>query len=259
MEHIRLSVSKTKTYINCPKAYQFSYILKMPKKERDYHVFGKFVHKVLEDFHLAYIAGCTDSYPKAMTKYFKEALQNEEFLGKLTPDQKAESKSILTNYLNIIKENPFNVVSCEDKFELPIRDEKVEVVLNGMIDRIQIDPDGVYHVADYKTSKTSQYLQNDYFQLLTYAFILINKHPEITKVRGSYVLVRNNFEHVTKEFEIDEIMTVVPKYLEYGYNMMTDQKFEPKTSPLCNYCDFQDSCEEGKKKKLKIGETTWTI
>lgn len=233
----------------------------MPKKERDYHTFGKFAHKVLEDFHLAYIHGSKNSFREEMTIAYRRALEDPEFKEKLTDEMRIESKSIMTKYLKIISEQPFNVVECEAKFEQSIHDDKVEVVLNGMIDRIQIDEDGIYHVADYKTSKSSKYLKEDWFQLLTYAYILLQKHPDITRVRGSYVMLRNDFEYITRDFEKEEILTVVDKYLQYGYKMLTEEQFKPNPTPLCNFCDFQDSCEAGLKKRVNTfnnqGEISW--
>jgi small GTP-binding protein len=71
-----------------------------------------------------------------------------------------ECKETFLVYLKILSEQKKNntlenVIACEKEFNLNI-DNKV--LLNGMIDRIQIDPDGVLHVGDYKTVKNKKYL-----------------------------------------------------------------------------------------------------
>ena len=73
MSDFKLSVSKTKTFIDCKKKYNFTYILKMPRKEFAFHTLGKFCHKVLEDFHQLYIDGCKDPYNETFSKCFKNA------------------------------------------------------------------------------------------------------------------------------------------------------------------------------------------
>lgn len=243
-EEIRLSVSKTKTFTDCQKKYQFSYVLKLPRKEFTYHTFGKFCHQVLEDFHLAYINGSKDPYNITMTIVFKKAWLS--YKDKMTPEMKRECWDIINQYLKLINDDGVSkILSCEKKFELNI-DNKV--ILNGMIDRIQMDDDNTLHVCDYKTTKNKQYIKNDFFQLLTYAYVLLCEDPSLEKIRASYILLRHNFEYITKVFYKDEILKVKDKYLEYADTILSETEFKPTTSKLCGFCEFLDSCDEGKNK-----------
>ena len=71
-EDLRLSVSKTKTFLDCKAKYKFCYIEKLPRKDWDFHTFGKFCHKVLEDFHNAYVKNnSTEPFNIEMGKAFK--------------------------------------------------------------------------------------------------------------------------------------------------------------------------------------------
>lgn len=257
---LRLSVSKTKTFLDCRKKFKFSYIEKLPKKEWEYHVFGKFAHKVLEDFHQIYLNGCDDPYGTTMTKCFKAA--REEYKSSMTPEMTKECFNLINQYLKIItddKKNGLtaNVIAVEKNFELKVGDH---LTLNGMIDRIQMDPDGVIHVADYKTSKSKKYLANDFFQLLTYAYIIISENPDIDRVRASYIMLRHDFEYITKEFTVPEIMAIEEKYLKYAESINTEEEYAAHPTALCSYCDFLDICPEGKSKsfgKAVYGEVAW--
>ena len=260
-EDLRLSVSKTKTFKQCKKQFQFNYIMKLPKKDRDYHIFGKFCHKALEWFHQQYIDGSTEPYSATMTQGFKEAWT--EFKDKMTPEMKKECWDILNRYLAIVtkdKQNgvPLNVISAEKRFDFALSEN---IVLNGAIDRIQLDADNVVHVADYKTTKNKKYLKNDWFQLLTYAYVIITENPSIEKVRGSYILLRHDFEYVTKEFLKDEILTVKDQYIEYAKSINTETEYEPNPTALCNYCDYLEHCPAGKSKAYNnqnvYGEVNW--
>ena len=85
----RLSVSKTKTFLQCKKQYEFVYVHKLPRKDRDYHVFGKFCHKALEDFHNAYIKNTTTNpYNVEMGIAFKSAWQEVKHV--MTKEMKTE-------------------------------------------------------------------------------------------------------------------------------------------------------------------------
>lgn len=260
LEEFRLSVSKTKCFLQCKKQYEYSYILKLPKKERDYHIFGKFCHKVLEDFHNIYINGSAEPPNKIMTTCFKDA--KKEYQGKMTPEMIKDCFAILDTYLKKItkKEPPessSNVIACEKPFNFLINDR---VVLNGMIDRIQLDPDGVVHVCDYKTVKNKKYLKDDFFQLLTYAYVIASEDPSITKVRASYILLRYDFEYMTQEFGIDEINSIKEKYINYANQILEEKEFKPTPSKLCEFCDFLDVCKEGTAFVSPIttyGEVKW--
>ncbi len=259
-EELRLSVSKTKCFNQCKKQFEFSYILKLPKKEHDYHTFGKFCHAVLEVFHMAYINGSQEPYNIIMGQAFKEAWL--EYKDHMTPEMKKECWELIDKYLRIVSQDKknnlsANVIGCEKHFEFKISDN---LILNGMIDRIQIDADNVIHVADYKTTKNKKYLKNDWFQLLTYAYTIINEDPSIEKVRASYILLRHNFEYITTEFSVPEILKVKDQYLEYARQINAETEYVPNPTALCNYCDFLNLCPEGKTKSFNqnvYGEVNW--
>jgi len=257
---LRLSVSKTKTFLDCKAKFKFCYVEKLPRKDWEFHTFGKFCHKVLEDFHNLYIAGCLLPYNVAMTDCWKAAWL--EYKDKMTPEMKKECWSIIDKYLRLVSKDkekglPANVISVEKRFEIPIGEN---IILNGAIDRIQLDADNVIHVCDYKTVKNKKYLKNDFFQLLTYAYVIITEDPSITKVRASYILLRHDFEYITTEFDRDDILKVNDKYIEYAQQMNTEKEFKPNPTVLCNFCDYLDKCPEGKSKAFNqniYGEVSW--
>lgn len=258
-----LSVSKAKTFADCKAKFRFQYIEKLPRKEWEHHIFGTFSHEVLENFHKMIIGGRDDEFHLIMKDAFKSAYEN--WKEKLSQQQLDEIKPIFKSYLQKIKKEKENntlpkVTDVEKKFYINIDDK---VLLTGFIDRVQIDPDGVVHVADYKTTKNKKYLK-DYFQLLTYAFVLCLEDPTIKKVRASYILLRHDFDSIKKEFTRDEIFEIEEKYLKYADDICNEKIFIPKPTNLCKYCDFLDSCKEGKRFVQKIsgsssefGQTDW--
>lgn len=259
-DELRLSVSKTKTFLDCKAKYKFCYIEKLPRKEWEFHTFGKFCHSALEFFHKQYIDGCLLPYNITMGDAFKHAWA--EHKERMTPEMKKECWGILNKYLALASKEkqsgyPANVIAAEKRFDFQIADN---LVLNGAIDRIQLDADNVLHVADYKTTKHKKYLKNDWFQLLTYAYVLYCEDPTITKVRGSYVLLRHDFEYITTEFSLNDILSVKDKFEDYASQMRTEKDFTPNPTALCNYCDYLEHCPAGKSKafnKPTYGEVNW--
>jgi RecB family exonuclease len=253
-------VSKTKTFIDCKKKFQYAYIEKLPRKDWEHHTFGKFCHKVLEDFHNAYINGSTEPFNKTMSQAYKDAIV--EYNDKMTPEMKKDCWKIIDQYLRNItqakKDNSLpNVLACEKSFDIPLSEK---VSLNGMIDRVQLDADNVVHVCDYKTVKNKKYLKNDFFQLLTYAYIMINEDPSIQKIRASYILLRHDFEYITAEFSASEINQIKDKYLDYAQQILEEKEYPPNPTPLCGYCDYLNLCPQGKSKVFDqhiYGEVAW--
>jgi RecB family exonuclease len=175
---------------------------------------------------------------------------------------KKDCWEILNKYLALITKDkqkglPANVIKVEKRFDFAITDN---LVLNGAIDRIQLDADNVVHVADYKTTKNKKYLKNDWFQLLTYAYVIVSEDPTIEKVRASYILLRHDFEYITTEFSKEDILAVKAKYEAYAEQMRNEKEFAPNPTALCNYCDYLNSCPAGKAKSFNqniYGEVAW--
>lgn len=255
-DELRLSLSKSKTFTDCAKKYHYTYIQKLPQKEFIHHKLGKFLHKILEDFHLVYINGSEKPYNITMSECFKAA--KTEFI--LSSESQKEAYEMIDNYLKYIaNDNSFikTIIAVEKRFDFHITDN---VVLNGMIDRIQLDTDGIYHVADYKTTKNKKYLKNDWLQLQTYAYVILTENPNIERVRGSYILLRHNFEHITKEFTKGEIQEIKNKYETYAKQIEEEQLWRANPTKLCAWCSFLDVCDEGNaliNPKLTHGETNW--
>jgi len=258
-----LSVSKVKTFKDCKAKYKFTYIDKLPRKEWDFHVFGKFLHDVLEKYHIYKLAGDI----RHNTIVMDEALASgiEAYKEKLSASQEAECRDIINQYLkkidyeDLVEETP-QVLAVEKDFNIDIDGL---ILLNGFIDKVQNDYDGVLHVADYKTTKNKKYIKNDFMQLKTYAYVMCLEDPSIEKVRTSYIMLRHNCESIIKEFSRNEIMKMEQVFLDYADEIRAEKLWAPKITPLCAYCDHLEVCGPGrnftndKKGFNKFGVTDW--
>jgi hypothetical protein len=275
---LTLSVSKAKTFKECQAKFKFAYIEKLPRKERDYHIFGKFLHEVLEKFHKELLNGNTDQNNIIMSKCFKSAY--ETFKEKLNADQIKESKEIITKYLKKLEYDKIfgkesQILSVEKEFYININDR---ILLNGFIDRIQLDYDNILHVGDYKTtllldkknlegmfteSEKYKRYKKDVFQLKTYAYVMMLEQPDLQEVRTSYIMLRHDFHQIDKVFKREEIMLMGDEFIKYADKIEEEKLYRPTVTPLCPYCEYaeKDICKPGfdyteaQKEKANIGKS----
>lgn len=261
---LSLSVSKTKTFEDCKAKFKFCYIDKLPRIERDFHTFGKYLHQVLENFHKALIETPSrrDDWLTVLDEAWDAAYK--EYEDKMTGLQYKEAREIVEEYKALLKEEGLpTVIAVEKPFYINLNKK---VLLNGFIDRVQIDPDGMVHVADYKTTKNPKYLK-DFFQVMTYCYALCLEDPSIKKFRASFILLRHNFDYLTQEFTREEVISVAEKFIKAASNIEEEKLWRPNPQFLCKYCDYLDHCKSGKnyltkkgvleKKKPTVGIRKW--
>jgi len=252
----RLSVSKVKTFDSCKAKFKYSYIEKLPRKDWEHLTFGKLLHAVLEEYHKQRLNGDAREAHELMSSTYNDEIGSWT----VTNSQKNECIDILQKYIQywteLEKENKApTILSVEKNFFIDIEGQ---VLLNGFIDVVQRDPDGILHVADYKTSSAAgkSFLKKDEFQLLTYAYVMFLENPEVEVVRGSYILLRHDFESYIWDFKREDVMEKIgSKFIQYAKDISEEKLYRPKTSRLCSYCDYISSCEAGKIEVF--GDTTY--
>lgn len=234
---IKLSASSTKTFEQCRRKYYYTYIEKLPKKSWGHLILGTFCHKVLELFHKKWKEDQNVDLVDLIGQCFAMARADQEFAGKMSPEQLSDAKEMIQNYLYSVEKHGMpNVLDVEAPFELTVD----KYVLRGFIDRIDVDKDGIFHIVDYKTTKNEKYLED--FQLLVYGMALKSKYPYIERFRGSYVLLKKSSRLITNEYTVSDIYKCEKKILDFGRRIEQEQKWEKSPSSLCNWCDFYDTC-----------------
>ena len=251
------SYSKVSAYKSCPKAYKYIYIDKLPRLDKPYFSFGSCAHLILELFFKEYLNGSKDLIEDVMKRSFMAAL--DKYKPKLTKEQIDEVFIIMQTYLNILvqQEKLPNIINIEKKIWVEL-DNKI--IFNGFIDRVQLDYDGILHVADYKTTKDDRYLK-DRTQLLLYAYFLYLEDKNLTRVRTSYIMLKHGMKTLVEEHNIDELVKAKDKLLETCDIINNDKLF--RATPIiwrCRNCDYIDRCVEGRKlvfNKQTFGQIEW--
>jgi putative RecB family exonuclease len=243
-----LTPSKVSAFTNCPLAFRFTVIEHRPEPPSPHAVKGTLVHSALEGLFWRHEAGVRTPEVAAseLERAWEELQSDQEFMElDLSEDEAssflADARVLVGNYFQLEDPNAVRVVGVE----LGVEVEEEGMRLRGIIDRLDIGPDGSLTVIDYKTGKapSARYEQSRMGGVQTYALLcekLLGRAP--TEVR---------LLHLRDPVVISARPT--PQTLR-GQQQRTNavwgaieracatEDFRPKTGPLCNYCHFKSSC-----------------
>lgn len=238
-----LSVSRCKCYEDCPRKYNYNYIAKLPRKEWEHFDLGELVHGALELFHKEYKSDlCIPPNPANIMKVAFQTTQSaieKEKNRPLSNDVISGAKNMLREYMFSLKQRGIcsEIISIEDAFNIRLNNK---YSIQGFVDRLDLDPDGIYHIKDYKTSKSIKYMKP--FQLQAYGIYLINKFPQVDRFRGSYIMLKFNGQHVSYDFNKEDVDKIKRSLIEMADQISEEERWITKPSKLCDFCDYKDPC-----------------
>ncbi len=248
-----LSPSSMNSYLNCPRSFLYSEILKIPVYDAvsDNASYGSAIHKTLENaVKRAKEAGL---YPDKAEIFedFKYNLGKQKFDSQNTRDQLVARgiKSLEGFYKNFIQipasriyatELYLNHVPFEDKF------------LKGFVDRIEKNSDGTYEVYDYKTggakSKTKISDGGEYENYLNqlrfykFAFETLYNGAKVTKAGIIFAEESDKNYYITLTDEDNEIIKNKIKYVYDNIDAMNYNSAE-ENEETCKYCAYKEFCK----------------
>jgi putative RecB family exonuclease len=244
-----LSPSRAGDFRQCPLMFRLRVIDRVPEPPSIAPRLGTLVHAVLEHvYDLAARERTLDAAKAMLDGEWAAMLAKEPDLESLfdSPGHRetffADARERLATYFTM--ENP-------QRLEPAGREEFVEYQLDdgpnlrGVIDRVDVAPDGSIRVVDYKTGKTPhpRYGQQAKFQMRFYALLierLRGRRPALLQLLylrdgGTVVLHPTDEDLAQIEFEIRELWAQITAAARSG-------EFRPQKSKLCDWCNFQSLC-----------------
>ena len=243
-----LTPSKVVAFTNCPLAFRYSVIEHRPEPPSPHAVKGTLVHSALEGlfWNHAPAARTRAAAGHELARAWAELGSDPEFIElALGPDDAAaflaDADTLIENYFRL--EDPTTVHTIG--VELGVEIENDGLRLRGIIDRLDIGPDGALTVVDYKTGRapSERYEQGKLGGVQTYALLcekLLGRAP-----------VEVRLLHLREPVAISAVAT--PQTIR-GQQRRTsavwnaieracaNEDFRPKVGPLCNFCHFKPSC-----------------
>lgn len=224
---------------------------RVPEPASSAATLGTLVHSVLEDIYDLPARERTPAAATAMVEpLWRTMVAKDPELADLHADVAAESvwladaRTRVERYFTM--ENP-------QRLEPAAREEFVQwqlddgPLLRGVIDRVDVAPDGSIRIIDYKSGKQPlpQYGQAASFQMRFYALLverLRGRKPAILQLLylrdgGTVVLRPTDQDLELVEHEIRELWDDILMSARTG-------TFRTKKSKLCGWCSFQDICPE---------------
>jgi len=254
IEHI--SVSRGKSYKQCPYYYKLKYHDKVPNpgEEPFYFVYGKIIHKIAE-CHVA------EEGARTIKEISKDVLGGKieiEF-GKTAPALPADYRARLPGHLRAL-ERLNTKIGCsgitEYKFRYDLEKPNSKFV-TGFIDRI-ILRDGKAWIIDYKTTKKGPFRENKHSvrrdpQLRMYSKVVQKEFGiEPENIRAALFYVED--EEVIDASYTEESLVAVERELLELYDSIKSHPPEEARGTVgnhCKRCEYRDMCpffRSGQKK-----------
>jgi putative RecB family exonuclease len=243
-----LTPSKVSAFTNCPLAFQFTVIEHRPEPPSPHAVKGTLVHTALEGLFWNHAgAGRTEAAAAGeLERAWAELASDPEFmeLGLSAGEADAflaDAGVLVGNYFRL--EDPTTIRSIG--VELGVEVEQDGLRLRGIIDRLDMAPDGALTVVDYKTGRapSARYEQSRMGGVQTYALLcekLLGRAPvevRLLHLREPVVLSAVATPQTLRgqEQRTVAVWTAIERACATG-------DFRPKTGPLCNFCHFKPEC-----------------
>jgi putative RecB family exonuclease len=248
------SPSSLSCFENCPKQYWFRYVEKAPVDTEGIEAFvGKRVHEILERLYRFVGEGLVPSLERVLYRYhqnwaaaFDPGRIRIVRVGTEAAHYRRHGARCLENYYR--RHYPFDADETVG-LERPIRfhlDEGGRYAVRGIIDRIARSRDGVLEIHDFKTGRRvprQEEVDRDR-QLGLYELGLRAQWRERGPVRLVWHYALSNQVRVSTR-SAEQRESLREETARWIDRIRAEERFEPRPSALCGWCEFRDRCAAG--------------
>ncbi|HET7279065.1 MAG TPA: PD-(D/E)XK nuclease family protein [Dermatophilaceae bacterium] len=245
-----LSPSRAADFKQCPLLYRFRAVDRLTAPPSPAAARGTLVHAVLEHlFELPAAERTPDAAMALLRPRWAALVEAEPGLAAMIDDAEhlseevwyAEARALLETWFTL--EDPTRLEPAER--ELYVETDLEGLVLRGYVDRLDIAPNGAIRVVDYKTGRSpaESFEGKALFQMKFYALVLWRTRGVVPAMLqlvylGNGEVVRYSPDEADL-MGLERNLKAVWQAIERA---ATTGDWRPRTSRLCDWCDFRHLC-----------------
>jgi putative RecB family exonuclease len=242
-----LSPSSISAFKECPLAFRFSYLERLPEPPSPWASKGTLVHRALEllmcrPAHDRTLDAALADLDRART----ELADDPEFAGLELADDEwalfhADAEQLVHKYFELEDPSSVHPIGLELKLEAHVGAAR----LRGVIDRLDLDADGELVVTDYKTGgvPTEQWENRSLGGVHVYAVLceqMLGRRP--ARVQLLYLQKPEAIISVPTDQRAAGVAQRVNALWRAIETACARDDFRPHQSRLCDFCAFQPYC-----------------
>ncbi|MGO9557581.1 MAG: RecB family exonuclease [Acidimicrobiales bacterium] len=244
-----LTPSKISAFTSCPLAFRFSVLERLPEPPSLPAVRGTLVHRALQLLFTYADEGERDRAraEKALQQAFVDLTSSDADLAALELTDEArevlmrQAGVLLDRYYEIEDPNTVRPVGLE----LDLQVEVDGLTLRGIIDRLDVLPDGRFAVVDYKTGRAprAEQAKSRLSGVQLYAFLceeILGQRP--AAVRLLYLRDRVVVSSEPSDMSMRGVRQRAGAVWKAIERACEHSDFRPSPSGLCSWCAFQQYC-----------------
>jgi len=244
-----LSPSRANDFQQCPLLFRFRVVDRLPEPTSEAAARGTLVHAVLERlFDLPAADRTLDTARGMLPGKWHELRERAPQYQELFGDQDAEAAwlasagELLGTYFTL--EDPTRLEP--ESRELPVRlDLEDGPQLRGIVDRVDVAPNGWVRIVDYKTGRSPRpgYEGHALFQMRFYAYVLWRTRGVLARrLQLEYLGDGQVIQHEPSEAEMAVLEARVRSLWTSVQTAARTGTWQARPSALCEWCSFSALC-----------------
>lgn len=249
----RLSPSRAGDFQQCPLLFRFRCVDRLPEPPSRAATMGTLVHAVLEHLYdrpagQRTFDAAQDLVSPEWSKLRAERPELMElFGGEADGEQRflEEAVPLLERYFTLENPNVYEPARREWRVDTVIGEGAERVRIGGIIDRVDVAPNGMVRVVDYKTGKQPKpaYRDKVMFQMTFYALVL-------WRLRGTVParlqLIFMGSGDVLKYDPVEEDLHAAERKIAAVWRGVRESalsgEWPARPTKLCDWCSFKPIC-----------------